>query len=103
MGLCQSQLPGKSGIVDGGIDGSRARAAVKAGDQDDFGAGLGNTGGNRADTGLADQLDVDGRLAVGAFQVIDQLGQVLDGVNIVVRRGRNPTPVVELRVLATQG
>ena len=80
-----------------GVARRRARAAVKAGDQDDFGAGLGNTGGNRADTGLADQLDVDGRLAVGAFQVIDQLGQVLNGVDIM------PTPVVELRVLATQG
>lgn len=81
-----------------------ARAAVKAGNQDDLRTGLGNARGNRADTGLADELDIDGCLAVGALQIVDQLRQVLDRVNIVVGRGEiRPTPVVELRVLATHG
>ena len=51
---------------------------VKAGDQDDFGACLGNAGGNGANACFADQLYIDSGLAVGAFQVIDQLGQVFD-------------------------
>ena len=84
----KAQLPRQAGIVDG-VARCSAGAAVKAGNQNHFGTGLGNAGGNGANTGFADQLDVDGSLAVGAFQVIDQLGQVLNGVDIMVRRGRD--------------
>ena len=84
----KAQLPRQAGIVDG-VARCSAGTAVKTGNQNHFGAGLGNAGGNGANTGFADQLDVDGSLAVGAFQVIDQLGQVLNGVDIMVRRGRD--------------
>ena len=88
MRLRDAQLPWKSGVVDGGIDGRRARAAVKAGDQDDLRAGLGHAGGNGADARFAHQLDVDGGAAVGALQVIDQLRQIFNGIDIVMgRRG----------------
>ena len=65
VGLGNAQLPRQTCVVDG-VAGGCARAAVKAGNQDDLRTGLGNARGNRADTGLADELDVDGCLAVGA-------------------------------------
>ncbi len=37
----------------------------------------------------ADQLDVDARLGVGVLQIVDQLGEVLDRVDVVVRRWRD--------------
>ena len=58
-------------------------------DQDLVGSTLGHTGGDGADAGLADQLDRHARAGVGVLKVKDQLCQVLDGVNIVVRRRRN--------------
>ena len=66
MRLGQTQLPRQTGIVDG-VARCCAGAAVKAGDQDDLGARLGHAGCNRADAGLTDQLDIDGRLAVGTL------------------------------------
>ena len=88
VGLGDAQLPGQACILDGGAGGCTG-AAVVTGDKDDLCAALGNTGGNGADTGLADQLYVDVGVAVGVLQVIDQLGQILDGVDVVVGRGRD--------------
>jgi hypothetical protein len=59
------------------------------GDHHVVGLGLGHTGSNRADTDLGHQLDGDIRHRVGVLQVVDQLGQILDRVDVVVRRGRN--------------
>ena len=66
MGLGDAQLPGQTCVLDGGA-GRSTGAAVIAGHQNDLCAALGNTGGNGADTGLADQLDVDVGVAVGVF------------------------------------
>ena len=38
---------------------------------------------------LGHQLDVDARLRVDVLQVVNQLGQVFDGVDVVMGRGRN--------------
>ena len=55
--------------------------------------GLGNAGRDRADADLRHQLDRDAGVRVDVLQVVDQLRQVLDGVDIVVRRRRNqPDP-----------
>ena len=62
----QTQFPRQTGVVDG-VARCRAGAAVKAGNQDDLGTRLGHAGCNRADAGLTDQLDIDGRLAVGTL------------------------------------
>ena len=88
VGLGDAQLPGQAGVLDGGA-GGRAGAAVVARHQDDLRARLGDAGGDGAHPRLADQLDVDAGGAVGVFQVVDQLGQVLDGVDVVVGRGRD--------------
>ena len=58
-------------------------------DQDDVGVGLGNARGNRTDTDLGDQLDADARLRIGVLQIVDQLRQIFDGVDVVMRRRRN--------------
>ena len=50
---------------------------------------LGYAGGNRADTDFGHQLDADARTTVGIFQIMDQLCEILDGVDIMVRRRRN--------------
>ena len=67
----------------------RAGAAVVAGDQHHVGVCLGHTRGDRADAVLADQLHVHARLRVGVLQVVDQLREILDRVDVVVRRRRD--------------
>ena len=66
-----------------------AGAAVVAGDQHVVGVRLRDAGGDRADADLGDELDRDARLRVRAAQVVDQLLQVLDRVDVVVRRRRD--------------
>jgi hypothetical protein len=53
------------------------------------GARLGDAGGNRADAHFGHQLDRDVGLLVDVLQVVDQLRQVLDRVDVVVRRRRD--------------
>ena len=101
MGLGDAQLPRQASVLDGSARCCTG-AAVVAGHQNDLCAALGNTGRNGANAGLTDQLDIDVGAAVGVLQVVDQLCKVLDGVDIVVRRGRDqPTPVVLVAGLAS--
>src|SRR6185369_2354050 len=69
--------------------GRRAGAAVVAGDHDVVGLGLRDAGGDRADADFGDKLDADARLLVGVLQIVDQLRQVLDRIDVVVRRRRD--------------
>ena len=50
---------------------------------------LGHTGGDGADTHLGHQLDADAGVDVGVLQVVDQLGEIFDGIDVVVRRRGN--------------
>src|SRR5690606_15347395 len=68
---------------------ARAGAAVVPGDQHDVGVRLGDARRDRADADLGDQLDVHPRLRVRVLEVVDQLGDVLDRVDVVVRRRRD--------------
>ena len=88
MGFGQTQLPREAGVLDRAAGGG-AGAAVVAGDEDNLGARLGDAGGDRPDTRLRDQLDADPGVLVGVFQVVDQLGQVLDRIDVVVGRRGN--------------
>ena len=60
-----------------------------AADQNLVGGALGHAGSNGADAGLADQLDRHARTGVGVLKVEDKLRQVLDGVDVVMRRRRD--------------
>ena len=85
LGLGEAELPRAAGVLERG-QRRRAGAAVVAGDQHDVGVRLGDTGRDRADADLGDQLHVHPRLRVGVLEVVDQLRQVLDRVDVVVRR-----------------
>jgi len=86
--LGEAEFPGHTGVLHAGKRG-RAGAAVVTADQDDIGMGLGHPGRDGADPDFADQLDRDAGVAVGILQVVNQLGQVLDRIDVVVRRRRD--------------
>src|SRR5262249_14391663 len=64
-------------------------AAGVAADQDDIRAGFGNASGDGADAGLGHELDRDRGAWVDLAQVVDELGQVFDAVDVVVRWRRD--------------
>ena len=83
----QAELPRHAGVLDGG-QRRRARSAVAAGDHHDVGQRLDDTGGDGADPVLGHELDRHVGHRVDLLEVVDELGQVLDGVDVVVgRRG----------------
>ena len=86
--LGQAEFPRHAGMLHAGKR-RRAGAAVVSADQDDIGMGLGHPGRNGADPDFADQLDRDAGVAVGILQVVNQFGQILDRINVVVRRRRD--------------
>jgi hypothetical protein len=101
--LGQAELPRRAGVLERGQRGG-AGAAVVAGDEHHVGVRLGHARGDRADADLGHQLDVDPGPVVGVLQVVDELGEVLDRVDVVVRRRRDqPDAGVECRVLAMYG
>ena len=76
---------GAARVLDRGQRGG-AGAAVVPGDEHDVGVRLRDTGGDGADAELAHQLDVDARPGVGVLEVVDELLDVFDRVDVVVRR-----------------
>ena len=88
LGVGEADLPRRARVFER-RQRRRAGAAVVAGDQHDVGVRLGHPRRDRADTDRADQLDVDAGVGVGVLQVVDELRQVLDRVDVVVRRRRD--------------
>ena len=72
-----------------GVSRCRTGTAVIAGYQDDLGSRLGYTGCDRSHTGFGYQFYRDSCLGVGIFQIIDQLRQILNGINVVMRGRRD--------------
>ena len=85
MGLGQAQLPGRPGIFDRG-QRARTGAAVIAADGDQVRVGLGDAGGHRAHTRLGHEFDRHQCPRIDLLQVEDQLREILDGIDVVVRR-----------------
>src|ERR1035437_1013290 len=75
-------------MLDGGL-GRGTGATVVAGDENDVGVRLGDTSGDRAHAHLGNQLDTDAGVAVAVLQIVNQLGEIFDRVDVVVRRRRN--------------
>ncbi len=88
MRLGEPELPRQARVLDRGLRRG-AGAAVVSADQHHVGVRLGDAGGDRADADLGDQLHADAGVAVAVLQVVDQLRQILDGVDVVVRRRRD--------------
>lgn len=70
---------------------SCTRATVRTGDEDLVRAALGNAGRDRAHARFGNELDRYARAGVGVLQIEDELGQVLDRIDVVMR-GRRDKP-----------
>src|SRR5581483_5335494 len=86
--LGDADLPREPGVLDG-RQRRRTGAAVLSGDHHDLGETLGHAGRDLSDAGRRHQLHADVRARVDLLQVVDELGEVLDRVDVVVRRGRD--------------
>ena len=83
-----AELPRKAGIVNG-RNRSCSRSSVIAGNQNDLGTCLCHAACNRADSCFRNQLHGNSCVTVCILQIIDQLCQILDRINVMVRRRRN--------------
>ncbi len=86
--LREPELPRRARVLDRRERGGSG-AAVVSRDEDVVGAGLGDAGRDRPDAGLRDELDADSRSRIHRLQVVDELREVLDRVDVVVRRRRD--------------
>ena len=85
LGFHQAKFPRAARIFHGG-ERACAGTTVITGDGDKVRIGLRHAGGNGADARFGNQLHGDHRFRVDLLQVENQLRQVLDRVDIVVRR-----------------
>ncbi len=85
LGFHQAKLPRTTRVFHGG-ERACAGAAVVTGDGDQIRIGFRHTGGNGANARFGNQLHGDHRFRVDLFQVENQLRQILNRVDIVVRR-----------------
>ena len=88
LGFRETDLPRDPCVLDR-RQWAGAGSAVAAGDVHDVRQALDDAGRDRADAALGDQLDRNRRQRVHLFQVVDQLRQVLDGIDVMVRRRRD--------------
>ena len=88
---CVSASPISQGVPACLMRGQRrgAGAALEARDGDVVGARLGDARRHRADADLGDELHRHVGLRVDVLQIEDQLRQVLDRIDVVVRRRRD--------------
>src|SRR5712692_10448440 len=88
MCFAQPNFPGKTGVLDGG-QWRRAGTAVVPADGDDVGARFGYARGNDPDSGAGNELYADTRARIHGAQVVDQLREIFDAIDVVMRRRRN--------------
>ena len=85
VGLREPDLPRRPRVLDGG-ERARPGAAVVPRDGHVVRAALGDPGRHRPDPHLGDQLHADPGLGVDVLEIVYELGEVLDRVDVVVRR-----------------
>ena len=83
--LGKAELPRDAGVLDR-AQRARPRPPAVPGDVDVIGACLGDPGSDRANAARGNELHADPGAGVDRAEVGDQLRQVLDGVDVVVRR-----------------
>ena len=88
VGFSESEFPGSTGVLNGRTRGGSG-ATIVTGNEDDVCFRFGDPGGNGSNTDLRNEFHVDTGVLVGIFEVMDEFGKVLDGINIVVGRGRD--------------
>jgi hypothetical protein len=77
-------------VLDRG-EGAGTGAALEAGNGDVIGARLGDAGGDRADADFRDELHRDGACRIDVLEVEDELREVFDRIDVVVRWRRDQT------------
>ena len=88
MGFGQADLPRRARVLDRSQRRS-AGAAFEAGDRHVIGLALGDARRDRADADFGDELDRHLRLRVDVLEIVDELLQVLDRIDVMVRRRRD--------------
>src|SRR5260370_21523993 len=88
MCFAQPNFPGKTGVLDGG-QWRRAGTAIVPADGDDVRARFSYARGDDADSGAGNELYADTRARIHGAQVVDELREVFDAVNVVMRRSRD--------------
>ena len=96
LGVGETELPRHAGVLDR-RQRRRTGAAVAARDLHHVGERLHDAGGDGADAVLGDELHRHLGQRVDLLEVVDELGEVLDRVDVVVRRRRDQ-PDPRLRV-----
>src|SRR5260370_14694256 len=88
MRFAQPIFPRKARVLEGG-QGRRTGTTVVTADGDDIRARFGYASSNDADARTGNEFYADARARIHGAQVMDQLRQVFDAVNVVMRRRRN--------------
>src|SRR6266404_6191569 len=88
MGFRQAKLPRNAGVLDAGLRRG-ACAAIETADEHNVGMRFGYARRDRANAHFGNELDTDARVMIGVLQIVNQLSQVFDRVNVVVRWWRN--------------
>ena len=86
--LGEPDLPRRARVLDR-RQRRRARPAVVTGDEDHVGVRLRDARRDGADAALAHELHADARLRVHVLQIEDELREILDRIDVVVRRRRD--------------
>ena len=86
--LGEAELPGQTGVDQRG-QRRGARAAVGAGDQHHVRVRLGDARGDGAHAHFRHELHADARVAVRVLEIVDELGEIFDGIDVVMRRRRD--------------
>ena len=84
----EAEFPRQTRVFDGSLRRS-ARAAVESRDEHDIGVCFRDACGDRADADFRDELHADPRVAVRVLQVVDQLREIFDRINVVMRWWRD--------------
>ena len=88
MSFSEAEFPWQAGVLHGGLRGGTG-AAIETGDENDVRVCLGHTGGDSADADFGDELHTDACGTVRILQVVDELGQIFNGVDVMMRRRRD--------------
>ena len=80
-----AELPRQAGVLDARERRSAGAAGV-AGNEDVIGKTLGHAGRDRADADFGHELHAHPRRRIAVLQVVDELLEILDRIDVVVRR-----------------
>ena len=85
MRFGEAHFPRNAGVLDRCLR-TRAGAADMAGDENCVRTRFRDAGGDRADAGLRNELHADARDRIDLLQIVDELREVFDRIDVMVRR-----------------